>query len=369
MFKKLVVAQHARGDRSPRRFNFACGVVRAVRGHHVLRTTPSVHCGSRMARVSPAAAAALILVAAATSTLASGAFPVPLALLPAARRARQAFANASLASWGGSVIEVADDATWRFHLFATAFVEGCGLNEWLTNGVVIHAVANDALGPFVDAQVALPLWRALWSAEHTLTRRWCATRTRVARRLTRPLSAAARPPDAADANPQVRRLSDGTFLLFAVGTLFPTQQPVNCSARAPPPRPVAADSEWGGQLGVTDRRAAAAPPPYASWTQVYASSSPYGPWSSVAVAAGAQYASLGADPAPVVLANDTVVLGVVGAPGGDPGLRLAIVGDYRCAARAEAAGVMRGDTHGSMHFDVYARAHAAPPPLERCLST
>lgn len=79
-----------------------------------------------------------------------------LELLPAAPLDRQLYCNASLQTWGGNVLE--DDAG-GFHLYAAGFGTGnCGLNEWLTNSDVIHAVSDSPDGPFSYRDTAVPLW-------------------------------------------------------------------------------------------------------------------------------------------------------------------------------------------------------------------
>ena len=70
-------------------------------------------------------------MARATSTLmlaaVASAYVVPLR--PAPLPAVQVYRNASMWSWGGSVIFVGG----RYHIYAAAFTEGCGLSAWETN--------------------------------------------------------------------------------------------------------------------------------------------------------------------------------------------------------------------------------------------
>ena len=133
----------------------------------------------------------------------------------------QPFYNASMWSWGGSVVEAADDPQWRYHMWAAAFSEGCGLSHWESNSQVIHAVANDPLGPFAFADVVLPVWAH---------------------------------------NPQAVRHPDGTYLLYSLGFASPVA-PGNCSAAA------AAAGVRGGHPAET--------------MVLHASASPYGPWELV----------------------------------------------------------------------------------------
>jgi len=158
---------------------------------------------------------------------------LPFALLPSCLSARyemtfgpaavlphQAYLNESLHSWGGSVIETPSDPLWRFHLYAAAFVEGCGLNAWVSNSQVIHGVSNEAQGPYTFESVALPVWHH---------------------------------------NPAALLHSDGTFLLYSIGML-PEEKVVNCS-RAEPAR---GRHTHGEEL-----------------MQLHSAESPYGPWTLV----------------------------------------------------------------------------------------
>ena len=49
-----------------------------------------------------------------------------------------------MSSWGGNVVH--DPSTGQYHLFAAAMTQGCNLNTWTSNSLVIHAVANSATG-------------------------------------------------------------------------------------------------------------------------------------------------------------------------------------------------------------------------------
>ena len=123
------------------------------------------------------------LAAALTLGLAAPA-PFQLSFLPAPTPS--GFNNASLHSWGGSVIA----AEGAFHLFASAFVGNCGLNAWGSNSIAIRAVGPTPLGPFAYAERALPYYH------HNVA----------------PIQA-----------------PDGTFLIFAIG-MVPDPAPVQCHA-------------------------------------------------------------------------------------------------------------------------------------------
>lgn len=77
--------------------------------------------------------------------------------------------------WGGSPIQ-GDDG--RYHLFVSRMKNNCGLNTWLRNSECVRVSSNSPLGPF--------------SAEETVMGAFCH-------------------------NPTVKRLSDGTFLLYYIG--------------------------------------------------------------------------------------------------------------------------------------------------------
>ena len=109
--------------------------------------------------------------------------PFRLDFLPAP--SASGFHNSSLWSWGGGVVA----AEGAYHLFASAFVGGCGLSSWGSNSVAIHAVGASPLGPFSLVERALPYYH------HNVA----------------PIVA-----------------PDGTFLLFAIG-MVPDPQPASCA--------------------------------------------------------------------------------------------------------------------------------------------
>ena len=91
----------------------------------------------------------------------------------------QAFHNTSTWSWGGSIIHVAEDHAFPFHMFTEVQTGGCGVSGWQTNGKVIHSVSKNPAGPYHWVGDALPVW-------HT--------------------------------GPHIMRATDGTFLLWSMGT-------------------------------------------------------------------------------------------------------------------------------------------------------
>jgi hypothetical protein len=142
-----------------------------------------------------------------------------LTLEPANPPVLQAFRDANFPSWGGSIIRGSAGDRHSHHLFAAAFTRGCGLDGWVTNSVVIHAVASNASGPFVFHDIALPIYHC---------------------------------------NPQIVQHTDGTYLLFAAGA-------INASLELP------CNATTGRPIGSG---------PAGPWTKtaMYTSHSLYGPW-------------------------------------------------------------------------------------------
>jgi hypothetical protein len=165
-----------------------------------------------------------VLVAAARLCAASFAFD----LAPAALCPQQAVYNESMSAWGGSVVEVPGDKTWRYHMFNGIYTKGCGVNYWRGNSAIAHLVSQTPTGPFQFFDIALPLW-------HT--------------------------------NPQVVvDPRDGTFVLFAIGQSVNQSNwtECNCSAKVPcPPGPPNPDL-----AGVID---------------VHYAATPYGPWTPLVI--------------------------------------------------------------------------------------
>ena len=196
------------------------------------------------------AAALLGALAALPAALPAAAAPRFLELAPAAPPARQAYWNASLDTWGGSV--VADDAG-NYHLYAAAMAEGCTLEQWATNSYIIHAVSATPAGPFARppgaAGLAVPLWAH---------------------------------------NPQAVRHTDGTYLLFSIGAENVTR-PCTCPSPVPAgfcPRPKIY--------------------PWAERIQLHHASSPDGPWQPLGGII------LGSNPSPYVLHTGEVFVAFKG---------------------------------------------------------
>ena len=76
-------------------------------------------------------------------------------LAPAAPRQQQLYANASMTSWGGQVVHT--NNTW--HLYVTAFANGCGLwPGWMTNSLVVHATSPSLSLPFVYQDTVMDIY-------------------------------------------------------------------------------------------------------------------------------------------------------------------------------------------------------------------
>ena len=161
-----------------------------------------------------------------TATDAAPSYSYRWALQPAPADFRQqAYRNTSTWSWGGSIIHVQGDPHGRpFHMFAEAQVGGCGVSAWQSNGKIIHATSATPTGPYRWVDDALPVW-------HT--------------------------------GPHIMRATDGTFLLWSMGTTNASRERV-CKNGSPigptPPDPLG--------HGVFRSRLHAATSVYGPWTEV-----------------------------------------------------------------------------------------------------
>ena len=182
----------------------------------------------------------------------------------------QAVHNISMSAWGGSVIEVPEDPTWRFHMYNGIYTQRCGVNYWRGNSAVAHLVSTTPEGPFLYLDEALPLW-------HT--------------------------------NPQVvRDPVDGTFVLFAIGQSVNHSAWVECNCSASPACPPG-PSPNPNLAGVID---------------AHTSKTPYGPWTPLIINGSTVVMHGGTNPAPLFLPNGTLLLGV-----NAEGTKVAIVPNWR----------------------------------------
>eukprot|EP01050_Picozoa_sp_SAG11_P001603 SAG11_NODE_71_length_18338_cov_14.752974_7_plen_710_part_00 len=51
-----------------------------------------------------------------------------------------------VSTWGGPVVHSRDDG--KYHMFASTFVNGCNVWEWMSNSIITHAVSQTPLGPY-----------------------------------------------------------------------------------------------------------------------------------------------------------------------------------------------------------------------------
>jgi hypothetical protein len=172
-----------------------------------------------------------------------------------------AYRNDSLNSWGGALLHAPEDTKYPYHMFASGFVEGCGLHAWETNSEIVHLVSTSMDKPFVFSDVALPPWHhGVGAARHT----------------------------------------DGTYLLFTMGT-------TNSSWVVPCPGGIPA---WPSSQNCSK--------PACTGFNVRGHSSPslYGPWTpiknidpdSAYHGTDILWNAVNPDPSPWVLPNGTVVV-------------------------------------------------------------
>jgi hypothetical protein len=71
--------------------------------------------------------------------------------------------DGNTSSWGGSA--ALDPADGKWHGFFSEFAGHCGVNSWLTNSMIVHAVSEQPQGPYIRQDVALGAWahgKQLW---------------------------------------------------------------------------------------------------------------------------------------------------------------------------------------------------------------
>jgi hypothetical protein len=59
----------------------------------------------------------------------------------------------NITSWGGSIYHNASETNSLYHLYVTEETGGKGLNSWISNSQIIHAVARSPLGPYEKKDV------------------------------------------------------------------------------------------------------------------------------------------------------------------------------------------------------------------------
>jgi hypothetical protein len=181
-------------------------------------------------------------------------------------------------SWGGLPLK-AEDGT--YHLFYSQFVKGCGLSSWSTNSRIVHAVAPSLGAPFVDVDVVEPAF------SH---------------------------------NAQAMRAVDGTWVVWYIGCGQgeavrdcggSPSDALPLAPRTAPPRPPGWNpSPWCSPMG---REALGE-----GYITYSSAPTPHGPWTPLARPAvqGSnrtdRWDTLVTNPAPWVLPNGSVLLGLSG---------------------------------------------------------
>ena len=165
----------------------------------------------------------LVVSAAATSPH-GGAATAPTSFTFAPAPADNGFHNKSMWSWGGGPLFV-DGA---YHLFGSAFTNGCGLGSWGSNSVAVRSTSSSLAGPYSFVEIALPHY------SHNV----------------KPIVA-----------------PDGTFLIFKIG-MWPEPEPSKCG-----------DGALSTHDAVTFTHGA-------ETTECWSAPSVTGPWSSVLNANG-----------------------------------------------------------------------------------
>ena len=105
-------------------------------------------------------------------------------------------------SWGGGVVS---DGKGKYHMFAAGMRDTCPLSTWLTNSIVVHATATSPQGPYILSDISLDTapygeWDAL--VKH---------------------------------NPTIVRSSNGTYLMYYMGTQAKNITVTDCNAHLSAP--------------------------------------------------------------------------------------------------------------------------------------
>ena len=58
-----------------------------------------------------------------------------------------------VSTWGGPVVRSKQDGL--YHMYASTFVNGCNVWEWVSNSIITHAVSQAPLGPYVQKDCAM----------------------------------------------------------------------------------------------------------------------------------------------------------------------------------------------------------------------
>ncbi len=63
-------------------------------------------------------------------------------------------ARRNLSSWGGSVLS--ENGVW--HMWAARMTNYCGIGQWEQNSEIVHATAEDVLGPYIEQGTVAPVF-------------------------------------------------------------------------------------------------------------------------------------------------------------------------------------------------------------------
>ena len=62
---------------------------------------------------------------------------------------------------GSSIGGDAGGSEYEYHMFASTFVNGCNVWEWMSNSIITHAVSKSPLGPY-EQRETIPAFHELF---------------------------------------------------------------------------------------------------------------------------------------------------------------------------------------------------------------
>ena len=66
---------------------------------------------------------------------------------------------------GSSIGGAAGGSEYEYHMFASTFVNGCNVWEWMSNSIITHAVSKSPLGPY-EQRETIPAFHECSIAMH-----------------------------------------------------------------------------------------------------------------------------------------------------------------------------------------------------------
>ena len=69
-----------------------------------------------------------------------------------------------VSTWGGPVVRQRAQrggSEYEYHMFASTFVNGCNVWEWMSNSIITHAVSKSPLGPY-EQRETIPTFHELF---------------------------------------------------------------------------------------------------------------------------------------------------------------------------------------------------------------